>query len=111
MSSKKVRKAEILMGIRAERSGIPTPCPQNVYALYVDEEMIYSRAYLTPSDHMATCIENAREFAKEMKARDVNKYEISNGHVANGEERLPCNPIPEDGVEIFRRTLDAELKK
>lgn len=114
MSEQETQKSEILMGMRSKYSdGTPISCLQDVYTLYIGGEMVCSQKHLGGGGYKTTCKENAAEFGERMRANGVSEYDIINGqrmrHTTH--ERVPCHRIPDDGVMIFRETLDAKLRE
>lgn len=85
---------------------------EELFALYVGAAYITGSKSRSTEGYRYTCKLAAEQFGEKMKQRGISNYIITNGerNRATTRERVLCHQMPEDGVLIFRETLDAKLK-
>jgi len=116
-NSSQTPRAKILIGNRNSYSNGTSigfsfdPIWEDVFTLYLDEKMM-SSPKIIGCTYQDNCKEQAIEFGEIMKTKGLSTYDIINGqrmrHTTN--EIVRCPEMPEDGLQIFRETLEQTLK-
>ncbi len=118
-------------GMILYQDGKESPESRHSYTAYAEDffESIYLAGFgCTPQavfDYMEVCEDYARRVGQEMKRLGVKAYELKNGSSDTGivfDERIDqfayfrtdgakMDPIPNDGIELFKKTLEECLNE
>jgi len=107
-TSQQTSQAKILIGTRRY-----CRVNQNVFALYINGEMVNSKKCVSgeTNSYIEHCIDTAKKYGRKMMGEGIRTYNLINGQRSRFTTREldDCNPIPQDGEDIFRQTLDSFL--
>ena len=102
--------AEILIGMRY-RDGSLMGTNQDAFSLFIGGKMVSIGRVFGSRSHVDSCRNYAESYAQLMNERGVKNYTIVNGVRIRmtDEERTPCLPMSQEGINEFKKTLDTGL--
>jgi len=106
-------KIEILIGRSKENKGGLDYC-EDCFSLVIDGDLTFvaNPVSASPDSYFASCRQISDAWYERLKGIGVRQYAVINGMKINrdGNVRTPCEFIPEDDVELFKRTLEAKIR-
>lgn len=105
-------EAEILIGRIEHRGWELESFYENCFALYIEGNLIAAEKLVEcASGYKPQCRKMGKEFSSLLLSRGVTEYVLSNGERLRSEtkKRIGCIEMPEDGVDILRQNIKANL--